>query len=235
MFKVVKRIFKNKKIEKKDILFDNSELHNNVSSYLTDTTYTIKDVLHINKKIREINKDENDINELKQFLIDNKDIKNNKKLVALVLELCKILKNREQIIKSNLEKSQRFIKFLSDNEIKCMEEFVELYERIISLNDYEKRIEILDNYICDNKTAINELNLLNEIELLLKDDINLEEIEKMNELEVKMISISEKLENTNKENEKIDSRKRSNLKRKYKQLQKQTKQMNKNLKLVKTA
>lgn len=235
MFKVVKRFFKNKKIENKNILFDNTELHNNVSSYLTNTTYTIKDVLHINKKIREINKDENDINELKQFLIDNKDIKSNKKLVELVLELCKILKNREQIIKSNLERSQKFIKFLSDNEIKCMEEFVELYEKMISLKDYEKRIEILDNYISDNKNAINELNLLNEIELLLKKDVNLDEIEKMNELEIKMISISEKLESSNENDKKIDSRKRSNLKRKYKQLQKQAKQMNMSLKLVKTA
>ena len=233
MFKVVKRFFKKKKIVNKGILFDNTELHNNVSSYLTDTTYTIKDVLHINKKIRDINKNENDINELKQFLIDNKDIKNNKKLVALVLELCKILKNREQMIKSNLEKSQRFIKFLSDNEIKCIDEFVELYEKIISLYNYDKRIEILDDYIMNNKNAVEELNLLNEMELLVNTDINLENIKKMNELELKMIEIEEKLDNS--DTNKLDINKNNNLRKRYKKLKKQTSQMNKELRFTRIA
>lgn len=228
-----KRIFKNKKVENSIILFDDSNLHNEVSKFLSESTYNIKDVLHINKKVREINQEQEDVNKLKQFLNDNKNIENDRKLVELVLELCKILKNRKEVIKFNLERSQRFVKFLSENQMECREDLVKLYEMIIALDNYDRRIEILDNYISDNKDAIYEMNLLNEMELLLKKDINLEELSKMNQLEIKMLEIEEILKEDNQNI--YSNKKKNNLRKKYNKLQKQTKQMNRELKLIRTA
>ncbi len=228
-----KRPFKNKKIEKQTRLFDESELHDDVSSFLSESSYTIKDVIHINKKVREINKDENNVNELKQFLIDHKNIKNDKKLVELAVYLCKLLKNREIVLKTNLEKSKRFVNFLSENQMQYMEEFCRIYEKIIALENYGERIAILDDYITSNKNAVNESYLLNEMELLLKSDIDLDVLNKMNQLELKMLEIEEKLKD---ETSKLyNNNQRNNLRKRYNKLQNQTKQLNKELKLVKTA
>lgn len=238
MFKELKgilknRMFKGKKIKKSIRLFDKSELHDEVSLFLSESTYTIKDVLHINKKIREINKDKDDKIELKKFLDDNKNISNDKRLVELVLELCKILKNRKELIKSNLEKSERFVKFLAENAMNYIDDLCKVYEMIISLDNYDRRIEILDEYITNNKKAIDEINLLNEMELLLKKDIDLEELYRMNQLEIKMLEIEEKL--NNEEGNFYSNKKKNSLRKKYDKLQKQTKQINKGLKLIKTA
>jgi len=193
VFSKVKNIFKSKKEKSKQYINDDIESvkkevfikNDKVSNFLSNTNYTIKDIININNKIEELSKDESDMEKLETFLHQNSHIDNSKRLIFILNEICYLLRKREESLQKNIEKSQKFINFMISNNMECMDGFVKLYEKMILLDNYEKRIDILNKYIEKHEYAKNENMLIDKMEELLDPEVDLDILDKMNDLEIK--------------------------------------------------
>ena len=175
---------------KKEEKINNSKVHD----FLKDVKYTIKDIININNKLKELSQDENDIKKLEKYLDENSNIDNSKKIIVVLNEMCYLLKKREENLEKNIKKSQKFIDFMISNNMKCIDGFAKLYEKMILLNNYEKRIDILNKYIEKNESAKKEIKLIDKMEELLEPDADLDILEKLNNLEIKKQYIDDEID-----------------------------------------
>ena len=200
IFNKVKKIFKKEdKIVERVILNENivveeSDINKRVHNFLDGTNCTIKDFLNIDKKIEELKKDEEDVDRLDEFLIQNENIEKNKRMLMIIDKIYSLLNNRNRKLQGNVQKCKKFINFMVSNDMKCVDGFAKLYEKMLILDDYEKRMEILDSYIDNNESAKNEILLINEIEFLLDKNADLETLAQMNNLEVEINNINDEID-----------------------------------------
>ena len=202
IFGKIKKIFKIKSKNSKKNISNNTTniekeeiiINSKVSDFLKYGNYTIKDIININNKLKELSQDENDIEKLEKYLNENSNIDNSRRIIVVSNEICYLLKKREENLEKNIKKSQEFINFMISNNMKCIEGFAKLYEKMISLNNYEKRIDILNKYIEKHESAKNEIMLIDKIEELLEPETDLDILEKLNDLEIKKQDIDDEID-----------------------------------------
>ncbi|MBP3635700.1 MAG: hypothetical protein J6J17_04545 [Bacilli bacterium] len=212
IFKNIKNKFKKEEVDSKDNNIINQENENNydpedislkdkILKYLDGVTYTIKDLIHIMKKADIISEKEEKLKLINEFLDNNKNLENDKKLVSLVLELDKLANNFE--MEKAIKKTEKIKEFLEEKGFDLNSELIDLYNEIInSEENYIENVNSLYSYIINNKEEITLENIINEMNKILgKTSVNeqVKDEDKIRKLEEKKKQLEKEIEKRAKE------------------------------------
>lgn len=220
IFKDIKNKFKKEKVDSKDNGIINQENGNNydpedislkdkILKYLDGVTYTIKDLIHIMKKADIISEKEEKLKLINEFLDNNKNLENDKKLVPLVLELDKLANNFE--MEKAIKKTEKIKEFLEEKGFDLNSELIDLYNEIInSEENYIENVDSLYSYIINNREEITLESIINEMNKILgKTPVNeqAKDKDKIEKLEEKKKQLEKEIEKRAKEEAERKARK----------------------------